>query len=342
MRTSLKPGVFVVGLAIVLALSFAIGNAVGPVGQATEDTHAGAAHASDNSASETEAPRRRAGDDLPGGLLVSQHGYIFEPDTTILEQGRTSVTFRILGPDGQVLTDFEPTHDANLHFFAVTRDLSRFDHLHPTMDESGTWSIDVDLTPGAWRLLADFRPAGHDTMTLGSDVFVAGDYRAQPLAPAESVATVDDYTVTLHGALTPGESSELTLTVARDGEPVTDLEPYLAAYGHLVALRTGDLAYLHVHPEGEPGDGTTAPGPDVSFFATAPSAGSYRLFLDFKHGGCRPDRGVHRPRQRIERIRRTGTGDHARARLRGSRSQLIPPTQVTTTQSPKQERWNCP
>jgi hypothetical protein len=52
-----------------------------------------------------------------------------------------------------------------------------------------------------------------------------------------------------------------------------------------VALRAGDLAYLHVHPGGVPGDGATEPGPTVSFTATAPSAGSYRLFLDFKHDG---------------------------------------------------------
>ena len=46
---------------------------------------------------------------------------------------------------------------------------------------------------------------------------------------------------------------------------MTDLQPYLAAYGHLVALRQGDLAYLHVHPDGEPGDGRTKAGPDIVF-----------------------------------------------------------------------------
>lgn len=67
--------------------------------------------------------------------------------------------------------------------------------------------------------------------------------------------------------------------------PVTDLQPYLAAYGHLVALRAGDLAYLHIHPEGDPADPTTPAGPDIRFHAVAPSAGTYRLFLDFRHGG---------------------------------------------------------
>ena len=73
--------------------------------------------------------------------------------------------------------------------------------------------------------------------------------------------------------------------MSRGGTPVTDLQPYLAAYGHLVALRQGDLAYLHVHPDGAPGDGRTEPGPAIVFHTTAPSDGTYRLFLDFKHGG---------------------------------------------------------
>ncbi|MDP9870255.1 hypothetical protein J2S55_009521 [Streptosporangium brasiliense] len=73
--------------------------------------------------------------------------------------------------------------------------------------------------------------------------------------------------------------------MSKDGKPVTDLQPYLGAYGHLVALRTGDLAYLHVHPDGEPGDGRTAPGPEITFYAEVPSRGDYRLFLDFQHEG---------------------------------------------------------
>ena len=87
------------------------------------------------------------------------------------------------------------------------------------------------------------------------------------------------------GQLVAGQESQLTLSVSKDGAPVTDLQPYLAAYGHLVALRSGDLAYLHVHPAGEPGDGVTPAGPGIAFYATAPSAGDYRLFLDFQHNG---------------------------------------------------------
>ena len=65
-----------------------------------------------------------------------------------------------------------------------------------------------------------------------------------------------------------------------DEGPVEDLEPYLGALGHLVALRESDLAFLHVHPETDEGS-----GPRISFRATFPSEGRYRLFLQFAHAG---------------------------------------------------------
>ena len=80
----------------------------------------------------------------------------------------------------------------------------------------------------------------------------------------------------------PGAGTVLTHADRADGEPVTDLEPYLGAYGHLVALRAGDLAYLHVHPE-EPGDRRRA-GRSTSR-PRSPAPATYRLFLDFQHGG---------------------------------------------------------
>jgi hypothetical protein len=135
-------------------------------------------------------------------------------------------------------------------------------------------------------VFADFQPAGRDEpLTLGVDVPVAGVYQARPLPAPARVADVDGYRVELAGDLVPGASSRLTLRVSRDGRPVTDLQPYLGAYGHLVALRDGDLGYLHVHPDGTPGDGRTPAGPEVTFHAEVPSAGAYRLFLDFQHDG---------------------------------------------------------
>jgi hypothetical protein len=222
----------------------------------------------------------------PGGLSVSQDGYSLELDATVFAAGTQTVGFRVVGPDGQAVTAYEAEHEKELHFIAVRRDTAGFQHVHPVRDEKGHWSVELELTPGDWRFFTDIHPAGHTgTLTLGIDAAVGGAYEPQPLPAATATARTGEYTVTLDGELRPAEASELTLTVSRGGRPVTDLQPYLSAYGHLVALRVGDLGYLHVHPEGEPGDGVTAPGPEISFMAVAPTAGTYRLFLDFQHEG---------------------------------------------------------
>ncbi|GIJ23534.1 hypothetical protein Vlu01_41580 [Micromonospora lutea] len=219
---------------------------------------------------------------LPGGLLVSDRGYTLVP----VNAPTGEFAFRITGPDGLPVTGYDVTHDQRMHLIVARRDLSGFRHVHPELAEDGTWRIDSPLdSPGVWRAFADFTPTGGEPLTLGVDVTVPGTLTERPLPAPASSATVDDYTVTLAGDPQAGRTATLTLTVNRDGAPVTDLEPYLGAYGHLVALRRGDLAYLHVHPEGTPGDGRTTPGPQVSFATEFPSAGAYRLYLDFRHRG---------------------------------------------------------
>jgi hypothetical protein len=287
MNTPLKLAGFAVGLVTVFGAAAGLGSVVGPVGPdpaaATAEAGHGAAtghgDGTDEHGTADAVPAAEA--EVPAGLMVSADGYSLELEGATLPGGdATPLTFRILGPDGHPVEDFEESHEQELHLIAVRRDLSGFQHVHPTLGTAGVWTTPLALSPGSWRVFADFVPgADGRNRILGADLAVAGDFTPVPL-PAESrVAEVDGYTVTLDGELTAGTESELTLSVSRDGRPVTDLQPYLGAYGHLVALRSGDLAYLHVHPADD-GDA----GPGIRFFTTAPSAGTYRLFLDFKHG----------------------------------------------------------
>ena len=293
MSTALRVAGFLVGLAAVFGLALGTGNAVGPVVEAPVNGHAdepgdaadGDAAAHGDTAGDS-APGDQVEAELPGGLMVSQDGYALRLADTTAEPGdAVPVSFVVEGPDGKPVTEFEVDHEKRLHLIAVRRDQTGFQHVHPEMSADGTWRIPLALTPGSWRLFADFVPAGGDGLTLGADLSVAGDFHPVPAATTSRVDRVGPYEVRLSGDLTPGADSKLTLTVAKNGEPVIDLQPYLGSYGHLVALREGDLAYLHVHPDGAPGDGATEPGPDVVFYASVPSAGSYRLYLDFRHGG---------------------------------------------------------
>jgi hypothetical protein len=222
--------------------------------------------------------------ELPAGLSSTENGYTLRLAQTRVDAGRqVPLQFRITDASGAAVTRYVDNHEKQLHLIVVRRDLTGFQHVHPTMDTAGTWSVPVDLSAGDYRVFADFIPEGGENLTLGADVHVAGRYDPQPLPPPTTTATVDGFTVKLTGNPKANEPSMLSFSVTRDGKPVTDLQPYLGAYGHLVALRASDLAYLHVHPMGEPGDGVTPAGPEIGFHTTFPSDGDYRLFLDFKH-----------------------------------------------------------
>lgn len=282
MNTATRLGAYALGLAVVFGGTWGVGNLVGPPAEAGRTQLSQAGH----DMSQMGKTAQRSGDDTPGGLQISQNGYTLNPLTTLKPGEATDFRFTVTGPDGKPVTAFDVEHEKRLHFIVVSRDLGSFQHVHPEMSPDGAWTIKLTVpAAGAYRAYADFKPTGGEGLTLGADLLVAGDYQPTALTQASRTASVDGYTVTLDGDLVPGKSSKLTLKVSKDGKPVTDLQPYLAAYGHLVALRAGDLAYLHVHPDGAPGDGKTQPGPDITFFAEVPSSGDYRLFLDFQHGG---------------------------------------------------------
>ncbi|WP_433789642.1 hypothetical protein [Actinoplanes sp. CA-252034] len=279
MNTAIKLGGFGIGLAAVFTAALGLGSLFPAATPATPAAHGG--HAS------TPPEQNTPTAVLPAGLQISQDGYRLTPLSGSLPVGTPQpFRFQITGPDNRPVTAYTTTHDKDLHLIVVRRDLSGFQHVHPELGSDGIWSIPLAVpAAGQYRVFADFKPSGHDGLTLGADVPAAGDYRPTPLPAAARTTTVDGYTVILTGDLTPGASSKVTLSVSKDGKPVTDLQPYLGAYGHLVALRDGDLAYLHVHPDGEPGDGRTTAGPDVGFHAEVPSTGAYRLYLDFQHDG---------------------------------------------------------
>ena len=304
LSTSTKVAGFAVGLAAVFAVALGAGSLTGsgatttaPAGhdQAADgqDGQDGHGHGSAATGAATDVPAGPSGhaapgtaSELPGGLAVSQRGYTLRlaAPTAVAGDG-VPVSFTITGPDGTPVTKFDRAHEKLLHLIAVRRDQSGFQHVHPTLRADGTWSTRLALRPGTWRLFADFTASGASPLTLGSDLSVSGDFKPVPATAESRTAHVEGYAVKLAGDLVAGQDARLTLSVTKDGRPVRDLDPYLGAYGHLVALRDGDLAYLHVHPDGEPGDGQTRPGPDVVFHTTAPSAGTYRLHLDFQHEG---------------------------------------------------------
>lgn len=295
MNAATRLGVYGAGLAAVFGGAFAAANAVVPESTVTNWTKeakghemntttghgAPQGHGGHTSTTQTEAP-------MPG-VTSARGGYLLSPVAVPKAVGEVGeLSFQILDASGDATTGFATSHEKKLHLIVVRTDGTQFRHVHPTMAADGTWSLPWDWAAGGtYRIYADFIPdgdAGAGTITLTRTVEVAGEFTPTPAAPNDT-ATVDGFTVELTGDLVAGDSSHLTFSVTKDGRPVTDLQPYLGAFGHLVALREGDLAYLHVHPEGEEPAAGELSGPEIEFAAEAPTPGRYLLYLDFQVNG---------------------------------------------------------
>jgi hypothetical protein len=301
MTTGARLGAFGAVLVAAFAAAWGVGTALDPIAPPADDPaaahdDAGAAEGGHADGGHDDADGDDAGDDAGApplsvtGLSVAADGYRLVTETTDLAVGElVPFRFRIVddtvdptGAPDEAVTDFDETHERELHLIVVRQDLTGFQHVHPTMGADGTWTIDLGVAdPGAYRVYAEFQPAGASSSTVLSTVaFAPGTSAASAIGGDARVATVDGFELTLTGDLIAGTTSEITVSVRRSGDPVTDLQPYLGAAGHLVALRSGDLAYAHVHPIGG-----FEPGPDLEFGVEVPTPGTYRLFLDFQHGG---------------------------------------------------------
>lgn len=303
MNVPAKLTTFAVTAAVTFGLAFGLGSLTDPIapagdtvdlaaGDGTDDAgHSGMAGMGDAGGG-SALPLAPGGTALPAvdlpGLAVAERGYTLRVvDTTPGAGEATDVSFTIASPDGGPVLNYLSTHEKEMHFIVVRRDLTEFQHLHPERAADGTWSVPIDLSAaGVYRVLADFAPAAlNETITLGADVFVPGDFTPAEVPTASTTWSADGYQATLNATPGTGRESELTFTVSRDGAQLSDLEPYLGAFGHLVSLRSGDLAYLHTHPVNEATAGQ-AGGPDIAFGTEFPTAGLYRLYLNFSHAGA--------------------------------------------------------
>jgi hypothetical protein len=276
LNTGTRIGLYGGGLALVFAAAFGIAAATVP--DTTVDAWNGDAEEAGH-----------GGEPNPvRGLAIEQDGYRLGEVAAPGRVGEAgTLGFQIAGADGKPLTEYTESHEKDLHLIVVRSDGTHFRHVHPELGADGTWTLPWTWdAAGTYRVYADFVPGDTELdVTLTRTVEVAGD--STPETPAGTVLTaeVDGYTVTLEGDLQAGSTADLTASVAREGEPVTTIEPYLGAFGHLVALREGDLAYLHVHPEGDEPAPADRSGPEVTFATDVPTAGRYFLYFDFQVDG---------------------------------------------------------
>lgn len=227
------------------------------------------------------------------GVTDSADGYTItgvEAPTKVGKPGELS--FTITGPTGSAHKEFVLELTKLMHTYVVREDLTAFQHVHPTLDEtSGRWSVPITFPePGPYRVVAEFEaltPDGNfDSRVLGSGFTVRGEtYQATAYTPSFGAGAVDGYELfidpnaRLHGP-------DLTLRISKGGVEVTNLQPYLQSWAHVTGFRRGNLAVVHMHPTQGPGkDPGALGGPQLNLAALFATAGKYRLFVQFQTDG---------------------------------------------------------
>lgn len=201
--------------------------------------------------------------------------YSLELDRARVARNAREVTFTVRDADGQAVTDFDVVHEKRLHLIVVgTPALADFHHLHPTMDADGRWTARLALQPGRYQVYADATTGG-ENFVAQQQLLVSGQHPAPDELPEPSVL---EHTGAYDVAMTRVDDT-VTFTVSRNGRPVTDLEPYLGANGHLVVIETERFDYLHAHPLDGPA------GPQIAFEVADEDASAHRMFLEVKHHG---------------------------------------------------------
>jgi len=225
------------------------------------------------------------------GLDVQLH----VPDTT--RPGvPTTVTATVVDAEtGEPVTDLTRSHDAWMHFIATRADLGTFAHLHPEpTGRSGELQVAVTFpTAGTYVVNTEFRQQGEmGDVHQRQLVTIAGDPPLPvTLSAGPRTVVVNGIEVELGGEAVVGEPSDLhfTFSDASTGEPIDDLQPFLAAAGHVVVMKSGAQTFAHEHAEVEDAQGRTVfalPGetfgPELDVHAEFDTPGVYQLWGQFR------------------------------------------------------------
>ncbi len=196
---------------------------------------------------------------------------------------------------GKPVEDLTRSHEAWMHLIATRADLGTFAHVHPQpTGRPGELAVDITFpTAGQYIVNTEFRRQGQMADVHSRQVLTVAGPAPAPVTLTEGLrsAVVDGVRVRLDGDAEVGGRSDLhyTFSDAATGRPVDDLQPYLAAVGHIVVMRADGQTFAHEHAEVTDADGRPVfalPGqtfgPELDVHAEFPTAGTYQLWAQFR------------------------------------------------------------
>jgi len=226
-------------------------------------------------------------------------------DRKVIHAGEpVNLTLAFTDRQGHAIRFLEKVHRQPVHLIVVSKDLAEFSHIHPDPVAGDALSVVHTFAKGGeYTLYADYTAPGAAPAIARFDLTVEGDSRpTAPLYPDSTLTkTVDGVRIALAtpAQLKAGEDLPLrfTLSDAHTGLPITDLEPWLGAWAHVMITSADRATFIHAHPLENAGTGETplvhvhtAPiaGPSPSTISTITgfrTPGVYKLWFQFQRHG---------------------------------------------------------
>jgi DMSO/TMAO reductase YedYZ heme-binding membrane subunit len=204
----------------------------------------------------------------------------YEPETDI------TIPFQIVDiTTEKPISLFQIKYEKIMHAIIVDSSLSYYEHIHP--EQVGTdFNLKTSFPQeGTYYIYLNYSPLGSTeqvdmfTITAGSPTEIT---QSNQKPETNFTKIVDNYEVTLI------KQQPLTLEIKdnQTKKPITDLQPYLGAFGHLAMIHQQTQSFIHVHPTQT--NTSQLAGPSIEFLPMSlnnidPEKGVYRIFIQFKH-----------------------------------------------------------
>jgi Cu+-exporting ATPase len=196
---------------------------------------------------------------------------------------------------GRPIKDLGLTHSVWMHLIATRSDLGTFAHVHPEpTGVAGQFAADMTFpTPGDYVINTEFRRNADIAEIHDRQVVTIAGVAPSPVlvAAGPAIEVVDGVRVDLSGTVRVGATSDLMFSFhdAATGAPLRNLQPYLAAAGHVVIMRADAATFAHEHADVRDANGNAVfalPGqtfgPDLPVHVHFETAGTYRLWGQFR------------------------------------------------------------
>lgn len=218
---------------------------------------------------------------------IPQPRVALKPETAQAQSGKVTYQFQLVDTQtNKALSDqdLQISHEKQLHLLVYDPSLKEFQHVHPEYNGM-LWTVELKFSVNGqyWVWAQGELSSDSQDFSASAHLEITGGLPAWPLPPSLSdmrLGAVGNSQAEIEASkIEAGKMIMLRMKFARTDGTQPQIEPYLGAFAHIVAVPEDGDSLLHVHPM----NGTNST--EGMIHMTFPQPGAYRLWIQYIDGG---------------------------------------------------------